>query len=237
MRLTGRLTAAAISALCLLGASGCSGDDAKPAPTQQAAPSAAQRLAVAKTTLDSTPSVHLTLTGSDLPEGTNGIISADGVGTHPPAFKGTFKVRLGGIEADAEITSVDGDVYAKLPLIPGTNKIDPKTFGVPDPATLFSTDTGITSLLTATAEPTLGGQVRNGSDVLTTVTGTLPGASVVDLFGIGDRNGTFAATYGLTDADELRTVKLTGPFHGAGTTSTYSLVLDRYGDPVTIVKP
>ncbi len=237
MRLTGRLTAAAISALCLLGAAGCSGDAATPTPTQQAAPSAEQRLAVAKATLDSTPSVHLTLTGSDLPEGVNGIVSADGVGTHPPAFKGTFTVRLGGIEADAEITSVDGDVYAKLPLIPGTNKIDPKTFGVPDPATLFSTDTGITSLLTATVDPTLAGQVRNGSDVLTTVTGTLPGADVVDLFGIGDRNGTFAATYGLTDADELRTVTLTGPFHGAGTTSTYRLVLDRYGAPVTIVKP
>lgn len=237
MRLTGRLAAAAISALCVLGASGCTSDSATPTPTEQTAPSAAQRLAIAKTTLDTTPSVHLTLTGSDLPEGTNGIVSADGVGAHPPAFKGTFKVRLGGIEADAEITSVDGEVYAKLPLIPGTNKIDPKTFGVPDPAALFSTDSGITSLLTATTDPTLGAKVRSGSDVLTTVTGTLPGANVVDLFGIGDRNGTFAATYGLTDADELRTVKLTGPFHAAGTTSTYDLVLDQYGAPVTIVKP
>ena len=91
--------------------------------------------------------------------------------------------------------------------------------------------------MTKTISPTVAGQVRAGSEVLTTITGTIPGAAVVDLFKIGDRNGTFDVTYGLTDGDELRQVTLTGPFFGAGTSSTYVLTLDQYGQPVTITAP
>jgi lipoprotein LprG len=236
MRTLGRLAAAAIAALCLVTTAACSGNTDTPSPTQST-PSAAQRLAAAKATVDAAPSVHLKLESKDLPEGSNGIISADGWGKHPPAFKGTFKVRLGGIQADAEITSVDGVVYAKLPFVPGTREVDPASLGLPDPATLFSTEAGLTSLLTKTTNPTVTGQVRAGTEVLTTITGTIPGDAVVDLFKIGDRNGTFAATYGLTTSDELRTVTLTGPFFGAGTTSTYLLTLDQYGQPVTITAP
>ena len=58
-----------------------------------------------------------------------------------------------------------------------------------------------------------------------------------DSFKIGDRNGSFDVTYGLTDGDELRQVTLTGPFFGAGTSSTYVLTLDQYGEPVTITAP
>jgi len=236
MRNLGRLAAAALAALCLMTTASCSGSGDTPSPTQST-PSAAERLATSKAKVDAAPSVHLTLASKDVPEGTSGIISADGWGKHPPAFKGTFKVRLAGIEGDAEITSVDGVVYAKLPFVPGTREVDPSTLGLPDPATLFSPDAGLTSLMTKTTSPTVSGQVRAGSEVLTTITGTIPGAAVVDLFKIGDRNGTFDVTYGLTDGDELRQVTLTGPFFGAGTSSTYVLTLDQYGEPVTITAP
>ena len=236
MHIPRRLAAAALAALCLVSTAACSGDGGTSTPTQ-ANPSATERLASAKAAVDKATSVHLVLASKDVPQGSNGIISADGVGAHPPAFKGTFKVRLGGVEADAEITSVNGSVYAKLPFLPVTQKVDPKTLGVPDPATLFSTDAGLTSLLTKTTSPTIAGQARAGSEVLTTITGTIPGPAVVDLFLIGDRAGSFAATYGLTDTDELRTVSITGPFFGTGTSSTYLLTLDQYGKPVTITAP
>ena len=231
-----RLAAALLSVLCAVTTASCSNGSDDPAPTRNEQ-SPAQRLATAKAAVDAATSVHLGLTSSGVPEGSNGLVSADGWGVHPPAFKGTFKVTLQGIQADAEVTSVGGEVYAKLPLIPGTNKIDPKAYGLPDPAVLFSPDQGLTTLLTKTQSPQVGKQVRQGSEVLTTITGTLPGDAVVDLFLIGDRNGTYQATYGLTDAQQLRTVALTGPFFGAGTSSTYTLVLDKYGQPVTITKP
>lgn len=236
MRISGKLAAAALSALCVMTVASCSGDPEGSTPSQtQLSP--AQRLAAARKAVDAAPSVHLKLVSANVPQGASGVVSADGWGKHPPAFKGTFKVTLNGVQADAEITSVDGEVYAKLPLIPGTNKIDPKTFGLPDPAVLFSTDKGLTSLLTATASPTAGEQVRQGSEVLSTIKGTLPGRAVTDLFLIGDSSGTFEVTYGLTDAKQLRQVVITGPFFGAGTTSTYTLTLDQYGQPVTITKP
>ena len=237
MRLPKSIVSTALAALCLVGVSACSSGADTPAPSQSTEISPTQRLAAAKTRADVASSFHLRLTSADVPDGADGIISAEGVGQHPPAFKGTFKVRLRGIEADAEVISLNGEVYAKLPLIPGMNKIDPKTFGLPDPAILFSTDKGLTTLLTATSNPTKGEPVRLGSEVLSTISGTVPGASVVDLLGIGDRNGTFAATYGLTDDEQLRQVVLKGPFFGADTTATYTLVLDKYGEPVTIEKP
>jgi lipoprotein LprG len=235
MRTTRKLAAAVLSALCAVTVASCSGDgDPAPGQTQL---SPAQRLTAAKAKVDAATSVHLTLTSAGLPQGASGIVSADGWGKHPPAFKGTFKVTLKGVQADAEITSVDGKVYAKLPLIPGTNEIDPKQFGLPDPATLFSTDKGLTTLLTATTSPTAGEQVRQGSEVLTTIKGTVPGKAVTDLFMIGDSNGSFTATYGLTDTQELRRVAIAGPFYGAGSSATYTLTLDQYGQPVTITKP
>lgn len=237
MRLPMRIAATALSAIALVGVTACSSDEKPPSPTQTTEPSPTQRLAAAKAKVDAATSFHIKLSSADLPDGAAGIVSADGVGQHPPAFKGTFKVRLRGIEADAEVISLKGEVYAKLPLIPGMNKIDPKTFGLPDPAMLFSTDNGLTSLLTSTSAPKKGAPVRLASEVLTTVSGTVPGAKVVDLLGIGDRSGTFAATYGLTDGQQLRQVMIKGPFFGAGSTSTYTLVLDRYGEPVTIEKP
>lgn len=236
MRTRVKLAAAVLTALCATGLAACTsdGDDSNPGPTP---PSAAQRLATAKTKVDEAPSVHLKLDSSGVPDDASGVTAGDGWGAHPPAFKGTLKGVFSGIPADVEIISVDGEVYAKLPLFPGMNKIDPKAFGVPDPATLFSTDRGLSSLLTATQSPTEGEKTRSGSEVLTTIKGTIPGSNVVDLFLIGDRNGTFQATYGLTDADELRQVAVTGPFFGSGTSSTYTMTLDQYGTPVTIEKP
>lgn len=236
MRITGKLAAAVLSGLCVVTVTSCSSDP-QGASSGQSQQSPAQQLAAAKTKVDAAPSVHLKLASANVPQGASGVVSADGWGKHPPAFKGTFKVTLKGVQADAEITSIGGEVYAKLPLIPGTNKIDPKTFGLPDPAVLFSPDQGLTTLLTATTAPVAGDKVRQGSEVLSTIKGSLPGKAVTDLFLIGDSSGTFSVTYGLTDSQELRQVVITGPFFGAGTTSTYTLTLDQYGQPVTISKP
>jgi lipoprotein LprG len=237
MGTTRKLATAVLAGLCLLGTAACTGGSPAPGSTQQAELTPAQRLEAAKGVLDAATSIHLTLTSADVPKGSTGVVSGDGVGTHPPAFKGTFKITVTGVPADAEITSVGGEVWATLPFVPGTNKIDPAQFGLPDPASFLSPDKGITSLLPATVDPVKGDPVRLGSEVLTRISGSLPGSAVVDLLRIGDRNGTFTVSYGLTDANQLRQVAIAGPFFGAGTSSTYTLVLDRYGEPVTISKP
>jgi lipoprotein LprG len=226
---------AALSVLCVAGLAACTGGGEKtPAPTEL---TPAQRLSAAKQKIDQAQTVHLKLASSNVPKNASGVVSGDGWGAHPPAFKGTLKGTFSGIPADVEIISVGGEVWAKLPLIPGMNKINPADFGVPDPAKLFATEGGLSSLLTATQAPAAGEQVRSGTEVLTTITGKIPGPNVVDLFLIGDRGGSFQASYGLTKTDELRQVAVTGPFFGKGTSSTYTLTLDQYGTPVTITKP
>lgn len=214
----------------------CSGSD--PAPDK----SPAEQLAAAKATFDAATSVHLTLGSSGIPETANGVLGADGSGTNAPAFKGTLQARISGIGAKVDVVAVDKVLYLKLPFTTQFVPTDPKQYNAPDPAQLFARQGGISSLLTATTNPVGGKQIRVGPDVLHTITGTLPGASVSKLLGVGDATKTFKVTYGITEpVGELRTVIMTGPFFKGATvtpvTSTYTLTLDDYGAPVAISKP
>jgi lipoprotein LprG len=73
--------------------------------------------------------------------------------------------------------------------------------------------------------------------VLTSVTGTLPGSVVADIIPSASRQGTFTVTYRLTDEDELRDAKMTGPFYGEGSKVTYTVKLATSDEPVTITAP
>lgn len=215
---------------------GCSGSDpaADKTPTEQ--------LAAAKAKLDAAPSVHLTLRSSGIPESASGVLGAEGSGTNAPAFKGTLDARISGFGAKVEVVAVDKVLYLKLPFTTDFVPADPKEYNAPDPARLFARQGGISSLLTATVNPVEGKKIRVGPDVLQTITGTLPGASVTKLLSVGDATKTFKVTYGLTEpGGELRTVSMTGPFFkgpaSTPATSTYALTLDNYGAQVEISKP
>ena len=231
-----RATSAVAALLLLTGAlAGCSSDAASPNPTSGV--SAAEALAAVKAKVDAASSVHLTLAGKGLPDRVSGVVSADGVGTHAPAFKGTLQVKVNGTQAATDVVAVGGKVYVKLPFTTISTAVDPATLGAPNPAQLFAVDNGITALLTATQNPVAGERTRKGNEVLRTYSGTLSGAQVADLLVVGDRATTFRATYGVTDpGGELRTVELTGRFY-PGADSTYDLTLDKYGEPVEITKP
>ena len=198
---------------------------------------AAEQLAAAKAKADAATSMHLTLRSSDIPVSANGALGADGSGTHTPAFKGTLDARISGFEAKVDVVAIDKLLYLKLPFSTEFAEVDPKEYNAPNPAQLFATEGGVTSLLTSTTNPVEGKATREGADVLKTITGKLPGDSIAKLLNIGDATKTFDVAYGITDpGGELRKVTVTGPFF-QGATSTYTLTLDKYGDPVEISKP
>jgi lipoprotein LprG len=237
--------AAAVGAVGVVGAlAACGGSDDAGG---QHLTTPAKQLAAAKAKVDAAKSMHLTLRSNGIPESANGALGADGDGTHAPAFKGTLDARISGFGAKIEVVAIDRLLFVKLPFTTEFVKADPKTYNAPDPAQLFATEGGITSLLTATRQPVEGAKVRVGSDVLQNITGTLPGTSVRKLLNIGDATKAFKVTYGITESGgELRTVTMTGPFYKAATstaapptaaTSTYVLTLTRYGAPVEISKP
>lgn len=215
------------------------GEDEADATSAPPPPSAADRLSQAHDVLVEAGSLHLEMTGSDLPEDQSTyIISATGDGTmDPPAFDGTITAQMAGIQADVPTVAVDGELYVKLPYVPSHVRTAPEDLGVPDPATLFDPEEGLVGLLEQTEDPEFGERRREGAEVVQEVVGTLPGQVVRDLLSVGDAEADFDVSYGLVEEDwEVRTVVITGPFYPPAA-STYALTLSSYGAPVTVTAP
>ncbi|MEJ7633474.1 LppX_LprAFG lipoprotein [Aeromicrobium sp.] len=214
-------------------ASGCSGssdDQGDPAELKA-------RLATAKKVLDDAETINISLATKKLPDGVTGLQSAKGKGNHSPAFEGLVTVNTGGSSLDADVIAVDGKVYAKTSFAPVFLTIDPATLKAPDPATLLSTDTGITQILVKTDKLTDDGKSRDGQDVLTTIKGTLPGSVVKDVIPSADADKTFTVTYRLDDKDVLRDATLKGPFYPGGGAVSYKVTLTTSDTPVEIEAP
>ena len=224
-------------ALCLLmtaALAACNGGALKPAVKHL---TAAEQLAAARTRADAATSMHLTLRSSGVPGSVNGALGARGFGTHAPAFKGTLDAQISGFQVEVQVVALDEALYVKLPFTTELTQIDPKKYNAPNPAQLFATEGGVTSLMTATTHLVEGKQTHAGAEVLKTITGKLSGEHVVKLLNIGDAAKSFDVTYGITHpGGELRTVTVVGPFY-QGATSTYTLTLDQYGAKVEISKP
>src|SRR3546814_1490068 len=101
----------------------------------------------AKQKLDETAGLSVRLESSGLPSGTMGVNSADGIGVHPAAFKGTVNAAISGFTADVGVIAVDDKVYLA---IGGSDysEEDPSRYNAPDPAVLMATEGGASDLLT-----------------------------------------------------------------------------------------
>ena len=223
------LTAALLAPLMVLAA--CSGEGGKGDGDPD------DVLGNAKTALDETSGVHLLLEAVDLPKDVSGVVKAEGVATHQPAFKGEITGRFEGLEARIKIIAVDGLVYAVLPFTKNYTDIDPAAYGAPDPAALMDPASGISAWLTAVTDVEKGDQVRDGGDVLTTYTGTLPGANVVSAIPSADDKGIFDASFAIDGDGRLRTATITGPFYEGEEDVTYDVTLTDYGTDEEISAP
>jgi lipoprotein LprG len=220
-RRTCRLLALVAAVPLLL--TGCSGGEEADAQTAE------ERLEAARTVFDETSGVRLGLAAPRLPDGVNGLLSAQGVATHDPAFEGSIKVVSGGLTADVDVVAVDGAVHAKLPFRSGFTEVDPADYSAPDPADLMSTEDGLSSLLTAAEEVEEGDQVRDGGTVLSKFTGTLSGDVVSSIIPSASPEGRFDATFTLDDSDQVDQIVLTGPFYPDAEDITYTIEVDEYG--------
>lgn len=194
------------------------------------------RLDQAKRSLDDAASVQFSMSTDDLPSGTIGLLDAEGVGTHDPAFEGEANVSRGGASLPLEIIAVGADVYAKLGFVPVFTSVDPAAYGAPNPALLLDPDHGVSTFLTSTEGVAGGDEVRDGEDILTRISGILPGRTVSTLFPAADTAADFAVEYRLADDDELRAAVLSGPFYPEADV-TYTLSLDPSDETVEITAP
>jgi lipoprotein LprG len=229
-----RLLLAACVALVAGAVAGC-GDDQKSVSDER---SLDEVMELAKTTLDETSGVSLSLKTTDLPPGVTGVKEATGVGVHPPAFDGSLTVVLSGTDFNVPVIAVDDKVYAQIPLTPGWSDVDPAEYGAPDPARLMSPDTGFSALLPATEDLEEGESVRGGEgnrEVLTEFTGTVPDDAVRNF--LPGAQGEFDATYTITAEGELREAVLTGVFYPNTESMTYTIGFEDYGTEKKITAP
>jgi len=194
-------------------------------------------LASAKSTLDKTSGVQVSLSTPKLPPTVDGIVQAKGVGTHDPAFKGDLKVATGGVTADVPVVAAQGKVFAQLPFTTRFVEVDPAEYAAPDPAGLMEPEGGLSSLLTAAQDVKAGKQVRSGEDVLSSYTGTVPGKVVADIIPSASAGSSFDARFTVDDQGRLREAVLSGPFYPRAGEVTYTITFDRYDTDADITLP
>ncbi len=229
-----------ISALLATGLllAGCSGSSDSSDTSDGGDTSALQaRLAAARTTLDGAETISIKLATKSLPDGTTGLLSAEGKGNHSPAFEGKVTVVTGGASIGADVIATGGKVYAKTGFLPSFTAIDPATLKAPDPASLLATDGGITEILEQTDGLQEDGKSRDGKDVLTTIKGTLPSSLVQKIIPSAVAGDVFTVAYRLDDDDVLRDATLSGQFYPGGGSVTYTISLTTSDAPVTITAP
>jgi lipoprotein LprG len=192
----------------------------------------------AKQQFDDASSVHIELaTDSTPPAGANGVLGANGDITQAPAFEGDVKVVFSGLTATIPVTSVDGKVYAKLPLQTKYSSINPTEYGAPDPADFADPDKGLSSLLTQMDDLKEGEQTRSGDQILTSYTGTLPGSAVKEIIPSADAKGTYETEVGVDEDGYATTVQVTGVFFSDGEDVTYDVSFSGYDKGVEITAP
>jgi lipoprotein LprG len=230
------VSAFVVLAAVAMSATGCS-DDEEPS-ANKGTPD--EVIAAAKTALDETSGVEISLSTGELPEGITAIKKATGIGVHPSAFEGDLDLNYTGLPTSAEVIAVDGTTYIKNALLfPDWTEFDPEEFKTPDPATLMTPDKGFSALLGSTTGLKAGDRTRcskNNTDEADSFTGTLTGDAMSGL--IPGSEGDFDVTYHVNDDGELCGAELKGAFYGADNGElTYLLELDGYGTKKDILKP
>jgi len=214
---------------------GCSGGDSGNGASDSGAK---KLLASAKEVIDAADSAHFTITSADVPEGGTALVGGEGSAARPGQFEGSLEVSFGGTTATVEVISTDGTVYAKLPFSSAYAETDPAQFGFGDPGLFMDPDEGVSNLLVEATGARLTGTSRIGSEVVQDVEASIPGTVVRDLLVSADPKMPVDATFSIvTESGELRRAVVTGPFFDKDVESTFTIVLDRYGEEVDIRAP
>jgi lipoprotein LprG len=196
-----------------------------------------ERLTEARANIDEAETISLSLSAKNMPDGTSGLLSATGSGNHSPAFKGNVKVVTGGATVTAEVVAVGSEVMAKPSFAPIFLKVDPASLKAPNPAALFETSVGFSQILVETKGLKEGAKSRDGKEVLTTISGSLPGSVVRAILPSADTAASFPVTYRLTEDNELRDASISGPFYPGVADVTYDIAVTTSSEPVSITLP
>lgn len=235
MRHSGRRVLPAALAAVVLALTACS-DDGDTGGDPPADPQA--QLDTAADLLNEATSVKFVVEGDDLPDDGTVVVGGEGVAVPPSSFEGEIRIRAGALPATIKVVSVDGTLWAQLPLTSGFEEVDADDLGFGDPGLLIDPDQGVSQLLTSGTEVTAGEQVRVDGEVYDQVESVLPGELVGQVLTIADPAAEVQAVWALdSETGHLRQATLTGPFYDGGDDQTYTVSLDDYDEPAEISAP
>lgn len=191
-----------------------------------------------KQSIDAASAVHFNLTSSNAQGSGTLITGADGDAHRPDGFRGTLTVVQSGFNVTVHIISAQGFFFVQLPFTSTYSPTDPSKYGFGNPATLLDPNLGLSSLVTSAITAKMSDRDRYNGEELYEVDVTLPGDKVAALLTSADKTQTVTGRIGVNvDTHQIRRVVLTGPFFDKQKTSTYTLVLDKYGENVSITPP
>ena len=193
----------------------------------------------AKSLLDSAGSAHFTLSSSGARSDSSvTLLGGHGDIQRPDAFTGTLNIVIAGYTTSVAAVSTHGTFYIRNPIDQQFETADPTMYGFADPGRLMDTKTGLSTLLLKCTDVSQQGDDRNAGELLHELSCTLPGAAVQALLTDAAPDQTVPATVGIAaGSGQLRRVVLTGPFYSSTSTTTFTLVIDNYGENVTITPP
>ncbi len=228
MRGRGRLLVIGTS-LALLAACGSSA----------AAPDPNQLLRDGKSSIDSAPAVHFTLTSQGV-TGTGTLITGgQGDARRPDSFAGSLSVVAGGFPGHGERSSPPAacSTRRRRSARRTTRPTRARTASVTRPS--CSTP----PMACPACSPSCTGAANAAADLLNgeqldEVACSIPGTLVAKLLTSADASQPVQATVGVdASSHQLRRVALVGPFFDKAHPSTFTVVLDKYGENVTITPP
>jgi lipoprotein LprG len=192
----------------------------------------------AKASIDSTRTLHFHLSSSNVQGSGPLITGGEGDAQRPAGFAGTLDVGVAGLAVGLQVVSVDGTFYVKLPTASAFSVADPSKYGFGDPGKLLDPASGLSSLLLQCRAASVAGTDRYNGEELDEVSCRLPGTRVASLLASADPSQAVSATFGIDpDNHQVRRVVLTGPFFSKTAKSTFTVVLDDYGENVTVTPP
>lgn len=192
----------------------------------------------AKRVIDNAPAVHFHLTSSNAQGSGTLITGADGDAHRPDGFRGTLTVVQSGFNVTVHIISAGGYFYVLLPFSSSYQPTDPSKYGFGNPATLLDPNLGLSTLLISATTASMGDRDRLNGEELYEINVTLPGDKVAKLLTSADPSQPVQGVIGVdVDTHQIRRVVLTGPFFDKSQKSTFTLILDKYGENVAITPP